>query len=73
MSGQDDIQTRLDALEAHIAHQDQVIEELSDVAAKQWSEIARLNDHLERLKNKVEAFETGMDGDPGEEPPPPHY
>ena len=73
MSKQDDTQTQLDALEAHIAHQDQVIEELSDVAAKQWEEITRLNEQIERLKNKVEAFETRMDGHPSEEPPPPHY
>ena len=73
MSEQDDTQTRLDSLEAHIAHQDQVIEELSDVAVKQWAEITRLNEQIERLKNKVEAFETEMDGDPGDDPPPPHY
>ena len=73
MSEQDDTQTRLDSLEAHIAHQDQVIEELSDVAVKQWAEITRLNEQIERLKNKVEAVETGMDDDPSEEPPPPHY
>ena len=73
MSEQDDTQTRLEALEAHIAHQDQVIEELSDVAAKQWAEITRLNEQIERLKNKVEAFETSMQHDPSEEPPPPHY
>ena len=73
MTDADNTQARLDALEAHIAHQDQVIEELSDVAAKQWTEIARLTEQLDRLKNKVEAFEAGMDGDSGEEPPPPHY
>lgn len=73
MSEQYDTQTRLDALEAHIAHQDQVIEELSDVAAKLWAEITRLNEQIERLKNKVEAFETRMHDDPSEEPPPPHY
>ena len=73
MTETDDVQTRLDALEAHVAHQDQMIEELSDVAAKQWAEITRLNEQIERLKNKVEAFETGMDGYPGDDPPPPHY
>ena len=33
MSTPDETQARLDALEAHIAYQNQVIEELSDVAA----------------------------------------
>ncbi|MGB0631758.1 MAG: SlyX family protein [Alphaproteobacteria bacterium] len=69
----EDTNARLDALEAHIAHQDQVIEELSEVAAKQWSEIAALKERLEQLRNKFREMEAGMDGDPGEESPPPHY
>lgn len=73
MTDINDTQSRLDALEAHIAHQDQVIEELSEVAAKQWTEIAELRDRLDRLKDKFQEMESGMDGAPGEEPPPPHY
>ena len=73
MTRSSDTGARLDALEARIAHQDHVIEELSDVAAGQWAEIAKLKERLERLDHKFREMEAGMDGDPGEEPPPPHY
>ena len=72
MSVPDETQARLDALEAHIAYQNQVIEELSDVAATQWAEIAELKDRLDRLYNSFQEFEAKMDGAPGQEPPP-HY
>ena len=72
MSTPDETQARLDALEAHIAYQNQVIEELSDVAAMQWSEIAELKDRLNRLNNIFQEFEAGMDGEPDQELPP-HY
>ena len=72
MSVPDETQARLDALEAHIAYQNQVIEELSDVAAVQWAEIAELKDRLDRLYTSFQEFEAGMDGEPGQEPPP-HY
>ena len=72
MSVPDETQARLDALEAHIAFQNQVIEELSDVTAMQWGEIADLKDRLDRLNNNFQEFEAGMDGEPDQEPPP-HY
>ena len=70
MSVPDETQARLDALEAHIAFQNQVIEELSDVTAMQWGEIADLKDRLDRLNNNFQEFEAGMDGEPDQEPPP---
>ena len=72
MSVPDETQVRLDVLEAHIAYQNQVIEELSDVAATQWAQIAELKDRLERLYNIFQEFEARMDGEPDQEPPP-HY
>ena len=72
MSVPDETQTRLDELEAHIAYQNQVIGELSDVAATQWAEIAELKDRLNRLNNIFQEFEAGMDGERDQEPPP-HY
>ena len=71
MSVPDETQARLDALEAHIAYQNQVIEELSD-DVMQWAEIAELKDRLDRLYNSFQEFEAGMDGEPSREPPP-HY
>jgi len=73
MSDAEEMQARLDTLEAHIAHQDQVLEELSDVATKQWSEITALKERLERLNNRFQEMEAGIDDAPEEEPPPPHH
>ena len=64
MSVPDETQARLDALEAHIAYQNQVIEELSDVAAMQWAEIAELKDRLNRLNNIFQEFEAGWTASP---------
>ena len=49
-----DTDNRLHALEARIAHQDNVIEDLSDVLAKQWKEISQLNGRIDYLKRKLQ-------------------
>jgi len=67
------LEKRLNELEAHVAEQDNVIEELSDVLAKQWAEIADLNAKIEYLKSKTRELEDGTDSDAGSEAPPPHY
>ena len=56
-----------------MAEQDNVIEELSDVLAKQWAEITDLNAKIEYLKSKTRELEDGTDSDAGSEAPPPHY
>ena len=64
---------RLDALEATVAHQEQIIEELSDVVARQAGEISDLTEKLNSLRERLTELEEG-DGDGGQdEPPPPHY
>ena len=67
------LEKRLNELEAHVAEQDNVIEELSDVLAKQWAEIIDLNAKIEYLKSKTRELEDGTDRDAGSEAPPPHY
>ena len=67
------LEKRLNKLEAHVAEQDNVIEELSDVLAKQWAEITDLNAKIEYLKSKTRELEDGTDSDAGSEAPPPHY
>jgi SlyX protein len=73
MIKKNDTQARLDALEGRSAHQDQTIDELSVVAAKQWAEISGLKDRLNMLSDKLKEIEAGSDGNPGEGTPPPHY
>jgi SlyX protein len=64
---------RLDTLEATVAHQDQSIEELSDVVSRQAAEISDLTEKLNSLRERLRELEEGV-GDVGqEEPPPPHY
>ena len=73
MTDVDKIQARLDALEAHVTYQDQIIEELDEVSTQQWADIADLKDRLQRLSEKFQDIEAGLDGNSGEEQPPPHY
>lgn len=64
---------RLDDLETRVAHQDKVIEDLSDVLAKQWKEISDLNTKIDYLKNKLQELEDGIETAPTADKPPPHY
>ncbi|MEE2997671.1 MAG: SlyX family protein [Pseudomonadota bacterium] len=66
-------QARLDALEARSVHQEQTIDELSLVAAKQWGEIADLKDRLNFLNERLQEMKAVSNGSPGEARPPPHY
>ncbi|RVU19445.1 SlyX family protein [Methylobacterium oryzihabitans] len=69
MSQPDD---RLDALEARIAHQDSVIEDLNRVVTQQWSAIDALTRHVAALRERLREMAERPAGT-GEEPPPPHY
>lgn len=65
--------SRLDALEVRIAHQDAAIEDLNETITSQWKEIDRLKREVERLTDRVANAEQSIGGDPGDEPPPPHW
>ena len=73
MTSQTAMQDRVNAIEAYIAHQEKLIEELSEVTAKQWQEISALKDQLQRLTDKLRAFEGEMAVKRDDEPSPPHY
>jgi SlyX protein len=64
---------RIDELESRIAFQDDLIESLNEVVARQDREIARLAKRVANLEGKVEdiAATAPAAGD-GHEPPP-HY
>jgi SlyX protein len=61
---------RLDALEAHFAHQDRLIAELNTVITAQWRKIDMLERHIARLNDEFQAVGHQRDAP---EPPPPHY
>jgi len=62
---------RIDALEVHIAHQDQTIEDLNTAITDQWKQIEDLTYRLSRLADEMRAVESRGEHEP--EPPPPHY
>ena len=65
--------SRLDTLEIRIIHQDSLIDDLSEISIKQWSEIKTLTDQLNRLQNKLQELEIGIKKPPSEETRPPHF
>jgi SlyX protein len=62
---------RIDALEVHIAHQDQTIEDLNTALTGQWKQIEHIAYRLGRLTDEMRAVESRGSDEP--EPPPPHY
>jgi len=60
---------RLDRLEAHIAEQDRIIEDLSEVMTRQQKEIDRLKARLHASDDRIAGLESGLPA-PGNEKPP---
>jgi SlyX protein len=60
---------RLEALEAHCAHQDRMLNELSDAVAEQWRRIDVLTREVLRLREEAR----GLNQNAGPDKPPPHY
>ncbi len=64
---------KLDDLEAHVAHQDGTVQDLSDVVLRQWDTIKSLGEKLERIETRLRDLENEISAGPPEEEPPPHY
>lgn len=62
--------SRLDALESHLAEHQRVIDDLSDVVARQQREIDRLTRALEHSHARLGALEDNMPAPPASEKPP---
>lgn len=62
---------RLDRLEAHIAQQDQTIDDLSEALALQQKDLDRLKARLMASDARLAELEAGLPDVPGEKPP--HY
>jgi SlyX protein len=63
---------KLNELEMKVAFQDETIDTLSDVIAKQDKEIYKLWDANRVLKQSLNEIKSGNESD-SPEPPPPHY
>lgn len=62
--------SRLDALEAHSAHQERLIAELNDVITSQWHKIDALERQVAQLREEYRNLGASRDTP---ERPPPHY
>ncbi|WP_020594076.1 SlyX family protein [Kiloniella laminariae] len=60
---------RIDTLESHVAEQERIIHDLSDVLAKQWQTIETLSRRLDQVQHLLEQLET----EPESGRKPPHY
>ena len=67
----DDVTERLDSIEAHIAHQDQMLQELSEVMNDQRAEFDTIKARLNQFLDRIHAVEA--QGPAPESRPPPHW
>lgn len=64
---------RLAEIEQTITHQDQQIQDLSDMVSQQWKEIDRLKKNLSHAKQRLENLENPSEDGPLTHEIPPHY
>ncbi len=62
---------RIAELERRIAEQDRVVADLNQMVVAQWRKIDVLERRLGELRDEFDA--SGLAGNAGPEPPPPHY
>ncbi len=68
------LETRVDALEARNAFQDDVIDQLNQEIAIHQQQIAELKEHTLLIAQRIKSGANNSQvGRPEDEPPPPHY
>lgn len=68
-----ELHDRIDALEVRLMHLDAALDEMTRTLLSQEVQLRQQADTIRRLETLVKGLaETGT-GDPGKEPPPPHY
>ena len=73
MDGGIDLETRINDLEIHSAHQDQIVADLSDTVNDQWETIAKLVRNIDRLQARFSTTEQDVQSVVPTDQPPPHY
>lgn len=68
----EDLEERVVDLEIQITHQSNVIEDLSQMVAKQWDMMDRLSRQVRFLKEAMAELEDSAGGAPANQKPP-HY
>lgn len=64
---------RLDDLESRIAFQEDILDKLNDIVARQDLDIQRLTRTVIFLSGQLKQLAPGSGDDLADEPPPPHY
>lgn len=64
---------RLIEVETRLTFQDEILQALNDVVARQQQEIDRLRREIEVLKAQLKAMAPSLVASRTEETPPPHY
>ncbi len=64
---------RITAIEIHLMHHENTLQQLSDVIARQQQEIGQLQNDLQRLTDHLQKGAPAMVCSEDEEEPPPHY
>jgi SlyX protein len=68
------MESRIQELEIRVAFQDDLLHSLNGQVHAAHHEIALLRAELMSLRDRVEGMkDSGVGGDPAQEPPPPHY
>lgn len=70
-----DLNDRITELEIKAAHQDQQINDLSEMVSEQWKLIERLGGQLTKANDRIESLENNIPGDKTSllDEKPPHY
>ncbi|MBT3991614.1 MAG: SlyX family protein [Rhodospirillaceae bacterium] len=72
MSDTLDLELRVSELESHAAHQESIIQDLSDGIAQQWETIDKLVRATQQFKDQILNLEEGVQTILPDKPPP-HY
>ncbi|MDP2226929.1 MAG: SlyX family protein [Moraxellaceae bacterium] len=67
------METRLNDLEARVAFQDDLLESLNNIVARQQQQIDLLQRESRLLYEQMKSLSASVIPADGEEPPPPHY